>query len=108
MEAPTDSGLPFVSPYPQDAHSLAQMLDDASLKIAHVRRLKDAATKLETGNSQVVVTEANLEDGSGLDFLQRTRSLGTELVVTDSLGRRPTLGRGDQLGCLRLTSAAIP
>ena len=62
---------------------LAQMLDDASLKVAHVRRLKDAASKLETGNFQVVVTEANLEEGSGLDFLQRTRSLGTELVVTD-------------------------
>src|SRR5260370_25842086 len=59
------------------------MLDDASLKVAHVRRLKDAASKLETGNFQVVVTEANLEDGSGLDFLERTRSLGTELVVTD-------------------------
>jgi len=63
---------------------LAQMLDDASRKVAHVRRLKDAASKLETGNFQVVVTEANLEEGSGLDFLQRTRSLGTELVVITS------------------------
>jgi DNA-binding NtrC family response regulator len=59
------------------------MLDNASLKVAHVRRLKDAASKLETGNFRGVVTQANLEDGSGLDLLQRTSSLGTELVVTD-------------------------
>ena len=78
-----DSGLLFVSPYPQDARSLAQMLDDASLNVVHVRGLKDAARKLETANYQVVVTEANLEDGTWLDLLQLTRSLGTELVVTD-------------------------
>jgi DNA-binding NtrC family response regulator len=83
MQIPMDSGLLFVSPYPQDARSLAQMLDDASLSVVHVRNLKDAASKLETGNFQVVVTEANLEDGTWLDLLQLTRSLGTELVVTD-------------------------
>ncbi len=74
------SGLLFVSPYPQDAVSLAQMLDDASLDVIHVQGLKDAASKLETGNFQVVVTEANLEDGTWLDLLELTRSLGTELV----------------------------
>ena len=78
-----DSGLLFVSPYPQDARSLAQMLHDASLNVVHVRNLKDAASKLETGDFQVVVTEANFEDGTWLDLLQLTRSLGTELVVTD-------------------------
>src|SRR5712692_9260523 len=78
-----DSGLLFVSPYPQDDHSLAQMLDDASLMVVHVRRLKDAASKLETGNFQVVVTVAHLEDGTWLDLLQVTRSLGMEPVVTD-------------------------
>ncbi len=77
------SGLLFVSPYPQDAVSLAQMLDDASLDVIHVQGLKDAASKLETGNFQVVVTEANLEDGTWLDLLELTRSLGTELVVTN-------------------------
>jgi len=77
------SGLLFVSPYPQDALSLAQMLDAASVDVVHVRRLKDAASKLETGNFQLVVTEANLEDGTWLDLLELTRSLGTELVVTD-------------------------
>jgi len=77
------SGLLFVSPYPQDAVSLAQMLEAASVDVVHVRGLKDAASKLETGNFQVVVTEANLEDGTWLDLLELTRSLGTELVVTN-------------------------
>jgi hypothetical protein len=82
MEAPRDSGLLFVSHTRRmPAHWLrcSMMLR----KVAHVRRLKDAASKLETGNFQGVVTQANLEDGSGLDLLQRTSSLGTELVVTD-------------------------
>ena len=61
------------SPYPQDARSLAQMLDDASLNVVHVRGLKDAASKLETGNFQVVVTEANLGDGTWLDLLRVAR-----------------------------------
>ena len=78
-----ESGLLSVSPYVEDARSLAQMLDDASLNVVHVRGLKDAANKLETGNFQVVVSEANLEDGTWFDLLQLTRSLGTELVVTD-------------------------
>ena len=103
-----DSGLLLVSPYPQDARSLAQMLDDASLNVVHVRGLKDAASKLETGNFQVVVTEVNLEDGTWLDLLQLTRSLGTELVVTDPWAEPPILGRGDQPGYLRLARAAIP
>jgi DNA-binding NtrC family response regulator len=49
-----------------------------------VKRMSDKTSKQTlTGNFQGVVTQANLEDGSGLDLLQRTRSLGTELVVTD-------------------------
>jgi DNA-binding NtrC family response regulator len=78
-----DSGLLFVSPSPQDALSLAQMLDDESLNVVHARGLKDAANQLENGNFRVVVTEANLEDGTWLDVLRLTRSLHLELVVTD-------------------------
>ena len=79
-----DSGLLFVSPYSEDALSLARMLDDASLNVVHVCGLKDAASKLETGGFQVVVTATNLEDGTWLDLLHLTRSLGTELLVTDA------------------------
>jgi len=32
-----ESGLLSVSPYVEDARSLAQMLDDASLNVVHVR-----------------------------------------------------------------------
>jgi DNA-binding NtrC family response regulator len=78
-----DSGLLFVSTSPQDALSLAQMLDDVSVNVVHARGFKDAANKLKNGTFQVVVTEANLEDGTWLDVLRLTRSLRLELVVTD-------------------------
>ncbi len=77
-----ESGVLFVSPYPQDACSLAQMLDGVSLTLVHALSLKDAASMLETGNFQVVLTEAFLEDGTWLDVLKLTRSTDTELVVT--------------------------
>jgi DNA-binding NtrC family response regulator len=77
-----ESGLLFVSPYQQDARSLAQMLDDIALPVVHACTLKEAASKLETGNFQVVLTEANLEDGTWLDVLRLTRSSETTLVVT--------------------------
>lgn len=77
-----DSGVLFVSPYPQDASSLAQMLREDSLPVVHAYCLKDAASKLETGKFKVVLTEAHLEDGTWLDVLQLTRPLGKELVVT--------------------------
>jgi DNA-binding NtrC family response regulator len=77
-----DAGVLFVSPYPQDARSLAQMLSDISLPLIHAPSLKEAASKLETGNFQVVLTEANLEDGTWLDVLQLALSVDTKLVVT--------------------------
>ena len=76
------SGVLFVSPYLQDARSLAQMLDDVSLPVVHANSLKDAASMLEIGHFQVVLTEANLEDGTWLDVLKIARSTNTQLVVT--------------------------
>ena len=77
-----DSGVLFVSPYPQDARSLTQMLSDVSLSLIHALSLKEAASKLETENFQVVLTEATLEDGTWLDVLQLALSVDTKLVVT--------------------------
>ncbi len=77
-----DSAVLFVSPYPQDARSLARMLDAVPLPLVHALGLKDAASKLETGNFQVVLTEANLEDGTWLDVLKIARSSNVKLVVT--------------------------
>src|ERR1700675_106836 len=82
MEVPMYSGVLFVSPYLQDARSLAQMLDDVPLPLVHAKNLKDAASKLEKVNFQVVLSEAALEDGTWLDVLKIARSSNTELVVT--------------------------
>ena len=77
-----DSAVLFVSPYPQDASSLARMLDAVPLSLVHAPNLRDAASKLEIGNFQVVLTEAILEDGTWLDVLKIARSSNAKLVVT--------------------------
>ena len=79
-----DSSVLFVSPYGQDASSLAEMLDEVSISVVHVSSLKDAVGKLRAGNFGVVLTEANLDDGNWLDLLELTRRSGTELVLTDA------------------------
>ena len=78
-----DSNVLFVSPYVQDANSLAEMLDEGST-VVHARSLKDAVSRLRAANFGVVLTEAKLDDGNWLDLLELTRRLGTELVVTDA------------------------
>ena len=72
----------FVSPYPQDAQSLALMLADISLPLEHAKCLKDASSKLETKGFEVILSEADLEDGDWKDALRMARSAGAELVVT--------------------------
>src|SRR5450755_3369764 len=58
------------------------MLDERSLPIVHASCLKDASNKLETENFQVILTEADLEDGNWIDALRLARRSGAELVVT--------------------------
>ena len=77
-----NSGVLFVSPYPRDARTLAQMLDGSPLLIVHASCLKDASNKLETGSFQVILSEADLEDGNWMDALRLARRSGAELVVT--------------------------
>lgn len=76
-----DSAVLFVSPYPQDALTLARMLDNVP-SLIHAVSVKEAASKLETASFQTVLTEAALEDGTWLDLLQLSRSLNTLLIVT--------------------------
>ena len=78
-----DSNVLFVSPYVQDANSLAEMLDEGST-VVHASSLKDAVSRLRAAHFGVVLTEAKLDDGNWLDLLELTRRLGTELVVTDA------------------------
>src|SRR3989442_1551477 len=79
-----DSSVLFVSPYGQDASSLAEMLDEVSISVVHASGLKDAVGKLRAGNFGGVLTEANLDDGNWLDLLELTRRSGTKLVLTDA------------------------
>jgi len=58
------------------------MLDGSSLVIVHASCLKDASNKLETGGFQVILCEADLEDGNWMDALRLARRQGAELVVT--------------------------
>ena len=77
-----DSSVLFVTPYLQDGRSVAKMLDDISVPVVHAANLTEAAAKLKTGRFKVVLTEANLEDGTWLNVLELTRAAGIELVVT--------------------------
>jgi len=84
MEVWMDSSVLFVSPYVQDANSLAEMLDEISISVVHADSLKDAVSKLKSADFGVILTEARLNDGNWLDVLELTRRLGRELVVTDA------------------------
>ena len=79
-----DSSVLFVSPYVQDANSLAEMLDEISISVVHADSLKDAVSKLKSADFGVILTEARLNDGNWLDVLELTRRLGRGLVVTDA------------------------
>ena len=78
-----ESSVLFVTPYLQDGRSVAKMLDDISVPVVHAANLTEAAAKLKTGRFKVVLTEANLEDGTWLNVLELTRAAGIELVVTN-------------------------
>jgi DNA-binding NtrC family response regulator len=84
MEVHVNSSVLFVSPYVQDADSLAKILSEVSIPVVHASNIKDAQAKLGAANFSVVLTEANLEDGTWLDVLDLTTRRGTELVVTDA------------------------
>ncbi len=79
-----NSSVLFVSPFVQDASSLAKILDEVSIPVVYARSLRDAVSRLRAGTFGVVLAEAKLDDGSWLDLLDLTRRSGTELVVTDA------------------------
>jgi len=79
-----ESSVLFVTPYLQDGRSVAKMLDDISVPVVHAANLTEAAAKLKTGRFKVVLTEANLEDGTWQNVLELTRAAGIELVVTSA------------------------
>src|SRR5881396_747133 len=80
---PMDWSVLFVTPYAQDGRSIAGMLKDVSVPVVLAGNLAEAATKLRSGRFGVVLSEANLGDGTWLNVLELTRARGIELVVTD-------------------------
>jgi DNA-binding NtrC family response regulator len=79
-----DTGILFVSPYPQDATSLAHLLGENALPVKHADSLHDAESKLRGNRFRVVLTEAQLADGTWRDVLDLARKLPhpVEVVVT--------------------------
>jgi DNA-binding NtrC family response regulator len=75
----------FVSPYREDAQRLSQMLSPLPLVFDHVPDLLQARAKLRQSRYGVILTEADLPDGSWLDVLALARSVapGPEVIVTD-------------------------
>jgi DNA-binding NtrC family response regulator len=81
---PMDCGILFVTPYEQDGKSVAAMLKDISIRVVRAGTVAEAKTRLDAGNFDVVLTEANLGDGTWLNVLELTRFRKVELIVTDA------------------------
>lgn len=75
----------FVSPRPEDALCLSNMLLSLPLRFDHVRTFEQARKKLLKHRYRAVLTEAALTDGTWLDVLGLARQTKpqTEVIVTD-------------------------
>jgi DNA-binding NtrC family response regulator len=78
------TGLLFVSPHPQDADLLSQMLSPLSLHFEHVADFTHAREKFQDCSYVVVLTEAALPDGTWLDVLALARQArpASQVIVT--------------------------
>ena len=81
------TGVLFVSPHPQDADLLFQMLSPLSLHLEHVADFTHAREKIQGHGFAVVVTEAELPDGTWLDVLALARETrpASQVIVTHPL-----------------------
>jgi len=79
------SRILFISGRPEDARRLAEMLHALPLCVEHVDNVKQAATRLQQGNYDVILTEASLPDGGWMDVLHMVRECPhePEVIVTD-------------------------
>lgn len=80
------NGVLFVSPRPEDATTLSSMLGSLSVPIEHVADLAQARARIRDGLYPVILTEANLNDGTWLDVLDLARRVTprSEVIVTDA------------------------
>ncbi|MCI0364926.1 MAG: response regulator [Phycisphaerales bacterium] len=74
----------FLSPFPRDASEIALLIKDTGAQVIHARSIREAGARLRAMRCDVVLTEAELEDGSWRDVVRQVRQIagGTEVVIT--------------------------
>jgi two-component system, NtrC family, response regulator PilR len=79
-------GVLFVSPRREDATTLSRMLGSLSVPIEYVADLAHARVMIREGNYPVILTEANLRDGTWLDILDLAHRVSprSEVIVTNA------------------------
>lgn len=79
------SAILFVSPHRQDATVVSRMLSSLPVSIEYVADVKQARVKLQSSSYGVILSAANLPDGTWLDVLDLARRLAphSEVIVTD-------------------------
>jgi len=79
------SRILFISGRAEDARCLSEMLYALPLNVDHVGSVKEAATRLQQENYDVILTEASLPDGGWIDVLHLVRECTREpeVIVTD-------------------------
>lgn len=77
----------FVSPHRSDAGRIGEALAATELKLEHAGTLAEAGQRLKLGSFRVVLTEAELPDGTWTDVMKLTCELGgyPTIVVTHRL-----------------------
>jgi len=80
-------GVLFVSPNREDASILSHMLGSLSVPIEYVADLAHARAKMLNGRYPVILTEANLGDGTWLDVLElaHRETPRSEVIVTHAI-----------------------
>ncbi|HET9319371.1 MAG TPA: response regulator [Bryobacteraceae bacterium] len=80
------TGVLFVSPHREDATALSRMIGALSVPFEHVANIARARKEIQNGLYAVILTEANLPDGTWLDVLNLARHVasGAEVIVTDA------------------------
>ena len=76
------SDVLLISNHPGHGKVLSEMLSAISVSIEQVSRLKDARRKLQGGAYSVVLTEANLPDGTWHEVVDFVGELNCKVIVT--------------------------
>ena len=79
------SRILFVSGHHDDARRLSHMLRSLPIVLRHAESLRQARTKLQQEEFDVILTEASLPDGNWVDALHLAREIPREVqvIVTD-------------------------